>query len=130
MVWTLRNSFFGAFFFPNFTQNKKMKILKFCLILISGLAFSQQKPKEKLPEIKLDSLKYKLPELNALKKIDFKKPVVIKDSSLYKILNKNPENPELYSMLVKKTPLARTMLIPNSEKKLSEKELEQFNIKK
>ncbi|WP_297982468.1 hypothetical protein [uncultured Chryseobacterium sp.] len=107
-----------------------MKILKFCLILISGLAFSQQKPKEKLPEIKLDSLKYKLPELNALKKIDFKKPVVIKDSSLYKILNKNPENPELYSMLVKKTPLARTMLIPNSEKKLSEKELEQFNIKK
>ncbi len=93
-----------------------MKILTVALILISGLAFSQQKPKEKLPEIKLDSLKYKLPELNALNKVDFKKPLVIKDSSLYKILNKNPENPELYSMLIKRPETDKIIPIPNAIK--------------
>lgn len=103
-----------------------MKILTFSLILISGLAFSQQKPKEKLPEIKLDSLKFKLPELHTLNKIDFKKPVVIKDSSLYKILNKRPENPELYSMLVKKPDLSGIIPIPNSMVQTPKQPLSQF----
>lgn len=93
-----------------------MKFLTFSFILISGLAFSQQKPKEKLPEIKLDSLKFKLPELHTLNKIDFKKPVVIKDSSLYKILNKKPENPEMYSMLVKRPETDKIIPIPNAIK--------------
>lgn len=83
---------------------------------MSCLAFSEQKPFEKLPEIKPDSLKSKLPELNSLNKIDFKKPVAANDSFLYKILNKKPENPELYSILVKKPETDKIIQIPNSSK--------------
>ena len=91
-----------------------MKAFTIFLLLISGFVFSQQTPREKLTKINPDSLKFKNYSFEKTNKIASDKNKLSKDSALYKILNKKPENLKLYTILAKHPEVKNIIPVPNT----------------
>ncbi len=91
-----------------------MKVLTFSMILFSGLVFSQQEPLHKFRERLNDSLKIQKADPKLFEQLKSQANSVRSDSgTLYKILNKKTENPEQYTMLIKKPDTDKIISIPN-----------------
>lgn len=93
-----------------------MKSLAFSLLLVSVFASAQQIPEDNMENSRTICLK-KFDRV-VWKKDFLKSANVQKDSSVYKILNKLPENPQRYVMLVDKN-VRGAVPIPNVEEKIA-----------
>ena len=90
-----------------------MKILIFSMLCISGFIFSQVIPQQKLPEIKVDSIVTKV-HPNFSFKSDPEKLLNSTESFENNSFVKKPENPEQYTLLVKKPDMESVISIPNA----------------
>lgn len=105
-----------------------MKSFAAIFLVLPALAFAQQNPTEGDYKTPSDSLKFKKFTPEVLRDQLSKEHNTVRDSTVYKMLIKKIENPEMYSMLVKKPDTDKLIKIPNRENPVlsSAKKLEIF----
>lgn len=86
-----------------------MKILLASSLLFSAFLFSQEQPLQHFKKRGSDTIAFNTVK-EEITKSRINKPT---DSSLYKILNKKIENPDVYTMLIKKPDTDKLIKIPN-----------------